>query len=71
MENKFIGSDVWKFDFPNSTKLILLKDEEVLVLRSLLFFYKGEKTTLSKIKEHFTDHAIEKLIYYEFLKIKK
>lgn len=68
----FIGHDNWKFPFPTDSDVTLLKvdDIEVLVLRTLLFFYKGEKTTINELRIHFTDHAIDKLIHDKFIKIK-
>jgi hypothetical protein len=73
MENKFIGHESWKKQYPNGTDLdykTFLEDKEVLVLRPILFFYKDQKTTLSQIRVNFTDHAIAKLVSDKFIEIK-
>lgn len=73
METKnFVGKDSWKdrfpFPFPSDINE-LWKDNEVIVLRSILFFHAEEKTTISRIKLHFTEWAIKKLEHDGYIKI--
>ena len=75
MEHKFIGNDSWKPIFKPDSDIIdyggFITDKNVTVLRSILFFYAEEKTTLSNIRAHFTDHAISKLVHDNFIKIEE
>lgn len=68
-KNNFIGEKEWKFNLPDC--IIPLEyhgDTDIIVLRSILFFYAGEKTKLSRIKLHFTEVAIQKLFNDKFIK---
>jgi hypothetical protein len=75
MKNNLIGHDSWKTIFNPDSDIIdfrgFINDKEVIVLRAILFFHAEEKTTLSRIRAHFTDHAISKLVYDNFIKIEE
>jgi len=67
MKHEFIGPDIWKHVFnPNNN---IDENKNVIILRGILFFHAEEKTTLAKIREYFTDHAISKLSHDNFIKI--
>ena len=67
----FVGHDEWKLELPQLHKSVLFPDDtEVIVLRGLLFFYAGQKTTLGNIRNNFTLLAIIKLEHDKFIEIK-
>ncbi len=69
----FIGNKEWGRRYPWDNEIFNLegfKDKEVIVLRSILFFHAEEKTKLSRIKLHFTDYAINKMIHDKFIEVK-
>ena len=72
---KFIGHDNWsrRLPFPTADEMSDLvdteNDKDVTVLRATLFFCASQKTKLSRIKAHFTDYAIMKLVYDKFIEI--
>ncbi len=69
---KFIGRESWR-DTWNSEELTknLRKatNQNVTVLRGVLFFHAEEKTTLERLRIYFTEEAIGKLAHDEFIKI--
>ncbi len=68
----FIGHENWRRPFPpefSDIEINKLDEIKVSVIRSLLFFYAGETTTLEKIRAHFTDFAIGKLVHDKFIEI--
>jgi hypothetical protein len=73
---KFIGHENWrdKLPFPHLLDELVeyneMSNKEVVVLRGCLFFYETQITTISDVRQHFTDSAIEKLIHDGFLKFK-
>lgn len=68
---KFVGHESWRMKLPDDyfDDIYTSDDTEVLVLRSILFFYADQKTTLGKIRENFTNHAITKLEHDKFIQI--
>lgn len=68
----FIGHKSWKDQIPDIFKEENEDDNiNVIVHRHINFFHSGEITTLGRIKLHFTDFAISKLIHDHFIEIKK
>lgn len=68
MEHNFIGKDNWRNPFPIDSKIELpVEDKDVRLPRGAMFFYAGEVTKFSRVKAHFTDFAIEKLIHDGFI----
>jgi hypothetical protein len=71
----FIGHKNWsrRIPFPSDEEMSDLEgtenDKDVTVLRPTLFFCASQKTKLSRIKAHFTDYAIMKLVYDKFIEI--
>lgn len=71
----FIGHDNWKDKF-NIDETILNVDVyeqdnklELTVLRNINFLYAEQKTTLERIRAHFTNLAIDKMVNDKFIKI--
>ena len=71
----FIGHDNWsrRLPFPSDIEMVdlatSLNDKDVTVLRATLFFCASQKTKLSRIRAHFTDYAITKLVHDKFIEI--
>lgn len=67
----FIGRDTWKDKLPDLSNANWDKntDNDVFILRPILFFCENERTKLSRIKLHFTDLAISKLVHDKFIEI--
>ena len=67
-EHNFFGIQDWKqpisennFDYDNN--------ENVIILRSILFFHSEQKVKLYDIQKYFTGEAINKLINDKFIEI--
>lgn len=68
----FIGHDNWVNRFPileTETRLPKEMDKDVKVLRNCMFFHAEQTTKLSRIKAHFSEFAMQKLINDKFIKI--
>lgn len=63
----FIGHENWSK--PTNQRSLELFNAKVTVLRSILFFYSEQKTTLDEIQKYFTTEAINKLINDKFIEI--
>jgi len=62
------------FQLEEIYKEVLLKNQEglrvVIMLRGAMFFCATQEITLAKLREYFTDHAINKLFGDGFIKFK-
>lgn len=72
----FVGHDNWKENLPkillDPSKVVRYEEEnkkEVTIKRNLQFFYDGERTTLERIRAHYTNFAIDKLVHDKFIEI--
>ncbi len=69
----FIGHDSWRNKFPQFDHNNEIFEQEntrkVTVLRATLFFCSSQVTTLGRIRAHFTDLAIAKLVHDKFIEI--
>ena len=72
----FIGHDNWKEKLPSilidPSAVVKYEEDnkkEVTIKRNLQFFYDGERTTLERIRAHYTDFAIGKLVHDKFIEI--
>ena len=70
--HSFVGRDTWRnippclgHDFERND------DDIVVVLRPILFFYKGQEITYGKINKYFTHEAIRVMEHDDFIEIKK
>lgn len=77
---KFIGHDNWRKGFPvnfgeeapttpSLEEYIKQNNQVVTIKRNLQFFYDGEVTTLGRLREHYTNFAIDKLTHDHFIEI--
>jgi hypothetical protein len=72
---KFIGHDNWSrrmpypSGFPDNLHDYFGDKNNVTILRSSLFFYAGQKTTLEEFNKFFTIKAILIMVHDKFIEI--
>ena len=65
--HNFFGIQDWREPVK---KIDLTFNENVTILRSILFFHSEQKVKLCDIQKYFTTEAINKLVNDKFIKIK-